>query len=102
MVVTHCAVPRRELDTACWLVLLEDEQLLSREYPAFYRRHRGPNFTLTVLARWLIGSPLKTLARELPRAKEDAPAYAALARSLLAERAGFLPALWRVMTSSRL
>lgn len=100
--VTHRAVPYVWKDEETWLRLLRDERRLRRCYSHFYRRVRGPSLPMVVVARWLVGSPLKTLARELRRAPDDPAAYLALARGLLRERRALLhvlvrhaPAIWR-------
>ena len=85
-VVMHRAVPRRPLGRSSWRVLLQDERLLARRYAGFYRRTRGPATNFTMIVRWLVGSPIKTLARELPRASGNPRAYGALAWSLLRDR----------------
>jgi glycosyltransferase involved in cell wall biosynthesis len=91
--VIHRAMPRTALHRRAWRVLLEDERRLARRYPTFYRRTRGPGFLPTVLARWLIGSPLKTLGRELPGGVRHPAGYAGLARLLVHERGELLLAL---------
>lgn len=92
-VVTHRAMPRRPRDRRAWGTLLTDERRLARDYPTFYRRVRGPGFPAVVIARWLVGSPLKKLTRELPRAFTQPAAYLALARSLAAEQIELVRAL---------
>ena len=91
--VTHRAVPRAPLDRLRWRTLLEDEKLLARAYTSFYRRTRGPGFATTVIVRWLLGSPMKTLLWELPRARTQPRAYVALVRLLLRERIELVAAL---------
>ena len=91
--VTHRAVPRRPLDRARWRILLNDERRLARDYSAFYRRTRGLGFLPTVVVRWLLGSPLKTLMRELPRAGRDPKGYVRLWWLLVRERKDLLAAL---------
>jgi glycosyltransferase involved in cell wall biosynthesis len=93
MRVTHRAVPRTPLDRARWRILLDDERRLARDYSAFYRRTRGVGFLPTVVARWLVGSPLKTLVRELPHAGRDPKGYLRLWWLLLRERKDLLAAL---------
>jgi glycosyltransferase involved in cell wall biosynthesis len=93
MLVTHRAVPRRTYDRATWRRVLADERRLAERYPAFYRRVRGPSFLVTVLARWLIGAPLRTLWRALPAAAGDPGGYARLAEHLIRERWALLRAL---------
>lgn len=93
VIVTHRAVPRRPLDRARWRILLDDERRLARDYSAFYRRTRGLGFLPTVVLRWLVGSPLKTLLRELPRAGHDPKGYVRLWWLLLRERKDLLSAL---------
>ena len=92
-VVMHRALPRRPLDRSGWATLLADERRLATDYPDFYRRYRGPGFVPTVVIRWLLGSPLKTLARDLARAPEDPGGYGRLALLLLRERVALLAAL---------
>jgi glycosyltransferase involved in cell wall biosynthesis len=91
--VTHRAVPRRPLDRARWRILLNDERRLARDYSDFYRRTRGLGFLPTVVVRWLLGSPLKTLLRELPRAGRDPKGYVRLWWLLVRERKDLLAAL---------
>jgi GT2 family glycosyltransferase len=91
--VSHRAVQRSPLDRVRWRTLLEDERLLAHAYTSFYRRTRGPGFVATVVARWLLGSPLKTLLRELPRARTQPADYLALVRLLLKERVELVRAL---------
>lgn len=93
MVVTHRAVPRRPLDRARWGILLSDERRLARDYATFYRRTRGVGFLPTVVVRWLVGSPLKTLVHELPHAGRDPRGYVRLWWLLLRERKDLLAAL---------
>lgn len=93
MLVTHRAVPRRPLDRARWGMLLDDERRLARDYGSFYRRTRGLGFLPTVVARWLLGSPIKTLVRELPHAGRDPRGYFRLWWLLLKERKELLAAL---------
>ena len=93
VLVTHRAVPRRPLDRARWRILLDDERRLARDYSSFYRRTRGVGFLPTVVVRWLVGSPLKTLLRELPRAGRDPKGYMRLWWMLLRERKDLLSAL---------
>jgi glycosyltransferase involved in cell wall biosynthesis len=95
--VTHRSTERKSMDRAAWRAVLQDERLLAQEYSAFYRRTRGPGFLLTVIARWLIGSPLKTLGRELPGLRRDPEAYFALVRLLSRERWELVGALRDVM-----
>jgi GT2 family glycosyltransferase len=93
MLVTHRAVPRTPLDRARWRILLDDERRLARDYSAFYRRTRGVGFLPTVVVRWLLGSPLKMLVRELPHAGHDPKGYLRLWWLLLRERKDLLAAL---------
>jgi GT2 family glycosyltransferase len=93
MLVTHRAVPHTPLDRARWRILLDDERRLARDYSAFYRRTRGVGFLPTVVVRWLLGSPLKTLVRELPHAGRDPKGYLRLWWLLLKERKDLLAAL---------
>ena len=93
MLVTHRAVARRPLDRAQWGILLNDERRLARDYSTFYRRTRGVGFLPTVVIRWLVGSPLKTLVHELPRAGRDPGGYVRLWWLLLRERKDLLSAL---------
>jgi GT2 family glycosyltransferase len=93
VLVTHRAVPRIPLDRARWRILLADERRLARDYPAFYRRTRGVGFLPTVVVRWLLGSPLKMLVRELPHAGRDPRGYLRLWWLLLRERKDLLAAL---------
>jgi GT2 family glycosyltransferase len=91
--VTHRAMPRRRLGREHWRVVLADERRLADTYPSFYRRARGPGFLSAVIARWLVGSPLKTLTREWRGILIDPRGYLALARLLLEERRELLAAL---------
>jgi GT2 family glycosyltransferase len=91
--VMHRAVPRRPLDRAHWRILLDDERRLARDYSTFYRRTRGIGFLPTVVVRWLLGSPLKTLLCELPRAGRDPRGYVRLWWLLVQERKDLLAAL---------
>lgn len=91
--VTHRAMPRRALDRAAWQRVLADERLLATIYSDFYRRTRGPGFVATVVARWMIGSPVKTLCREIPGGLDDPVAYRTLVLILLRERLALLQAL---------
>lgn len=93
MLVTHRAVPRTPFDRTRWRILLDDERRLARDYSAFYRRTRGVGFLPTVVVRWLLGSPLKTLVRELPHAGRDPKGYLRLWWLLLRERKDLLAAL---------
>lgn len=97
MLVTHRAMPRRVLGRGDWYRLLADERRLAREYSRFYRRTRGPGFLPTVVARWLIGSPLKAMLRDLPAAARDPAAYVAFVRSLLHERSELFRALVTIL-----
>jgi glycosyltransferase involved in cell wall biosynthesis len=101
MLVTHRAVPRRLLGRAAWRALLSDERRLARDYRVFYWRTRGPGFLLTVVGRWLIGSPLKTLVSELPRARENPRRYLALAGQLIHERVELVHALADIVVEQR-
>ncbi len=94
-IVIHRAMPRLPLDRTHWRRLLSDEKLLASEYPDFYRRVRGPSVYLVVIGRWLVGSPLKTLLRELPGGTREPKAYLALLQSLLAERLELVRAVLR-------
>jgi hypothetical protein len=51
---------------------------------------------MTVLGRWLLGSPLKTLGRELPGAMKDRRGYLSLVRLLAWERKELVEALMDV------
>lgn len=93
--VTHRAVPYVWKDEATWLRLLRDEWRLRHLYPRLYRRLRGPSLSTVVVTRWLVGSPLKTLAGDLRRAPGDPAAYLALACGLLRERGALLRVLVR-------
>jgi hypothetical protein len=97
--VVHRAVARRTLSGDDWRTLLRDEQRLADTVPEFYRRTRGPGVVTVAVARWLLGSPLKTLWRDLPRAVADPRGYLALAHLLLGERWSLLITLlsrsWR-------
>ena len=93
MHVVHRAVARVPLDRTRWRSVLYDERRLARCYATTYRAVRGPGFLLSVIARWLIGSPLKTLMRELPSARRDPRGCARLALLLLEERRQLVLAL---------
>jgi GT2 family glycosyltransferase len=93
--VVHAAVPRRSFDRATWQRVIADERRLAERYPAFYRRTRGPGVLISVIARWLIGSALKTAIAQRPRTAGDLPAYLRLLRSLLRERWALLVVLLR-------
>ncbi|HEX8992587.1 MAG TPA: glycosyltransferase family A protein [Anaerolineales bacterium] len=92
--VVHCAVPRPALSRTQWGILLRDERLLAEAYPAFYRCARGPGFLSSVVARWLVGSPVKALLRNLAAGLDEPPGYGALAYRLLRERWNLLLALY--------
>lgn len=92
-VVTHRAVMRRPLDRERWALLLQDEKRLAERHPDFYRRVRGPGLLTTVIVRWLVGSPLKALAREMPKGLRDPKGYGRLAGQLLRERVELMRAL---------
>ncbi|MGH2447831.1 MAG: glycosyltransferase family 2 protein [Chloroflexota bacterium] len=92
--VTHRAMAPSCLGRSDWKTLLSDERRLASSYPSFYRKVRGPNVTTVLLGRWLLGSPLKTLARELPRAPRHPIAYLRLVRRIFAERRALIEA-WR-------
>jgi GT2 family glycosyltransferase len=91
--VVHRSVARPAMDRKRWRVLLEDERRLARGHPAFYRRTRGPGFLPAVTMHWLVGSPLKRIARALPRAWREPREFAALLRTLLWERRELIAAL---------
>jgi glycosyltransferase involved in cell wall biosynthesis len=95
--VIHRATARKPLDRATWRVVLEDERRLAQEYPDFYRRTRGPGFLITVIVRWVLGSPLKTLVRELPLARHDPGGYLHLVWVLARERRELMSAVRAVM-----
>lgn len=84
--VVHRAMPRRFLDRFVWRRLLSDEKLLATEYRQFYRCIRGPGFLPTVIVRWLIGSPLKTLWLDLRAGVRHPGAFGILVRDLAKER----------------
>jgi hypothetical protein len=48
---------------------------------------------VTIVVRWVLGSPLKTLLRELQRAVDDPEGFGLLVRSLLEERRTLLRVL---------
>ncbi|MGH2442933.1 MAG: glycosyltransferase, partial [Chloroflexota bacterium] len=100
MVVTHAAMPRIPMDRRRWRILLNDERNLARYYRGFYWRTRCPGFTATVLSRWLIGSPLKSAVRELPRARSDPAGYMRLVLLLVRERAALLHVLANMVRRS--
>jgi glycosyltransferase involved in cell wall biosynthesis len=99
--VTHRAMPRVRRDRATWARVLRDEHLLAQAYPDFYRRVRGRSFLVAVVVRWLVGSPVKSLLRELPRAFEDPRGYLRLAGLLVTERVALLLALFGFLRSQR-
>jgi GT2 family glycosyltransferase len=92
-IVMHRAMPRRRKNREEWRCILADERLLARAYPRFYRRHRGPGFLPTVVARWLIGSALKAAWRDLGNAPRNPRGYAQLLNDLGRERVELLRAL---------
>ena len=96
-VVLHQSVPRVRRSRSIWRAILRDERRLASEYRAFYRQTRGPGFLPTVVARWLFGSPLKTLLRELRTAPADLPGYARLSWLLARERVALIAALFDVL-----
>jgi GT2 family glycosyltransferase len=85
-VVTHEAVPRRQFDAVTWRRVIADERRLAERYPRFYRRVRGPGPTVSVVARWLVGSFLKTAITQRPRTGSDVPPYLRLLAVLVRER----------------
>lgn len=91
--VVHSAVPRRVLNRDQWRVLLRDERLLADEYQDFYRRSRGPGFLTSVMVRWMFGSPIKALMRNLRPGLRHPSAYVALMHRLLRERWSLVLAL---------
>jgi len=100
-VVLHQAVPRVRRTRAIWRAILRDERRLAREYRAFYWQTRGPGFLPTVVARWLFGSALKMLLRELQAAPVDLPGYARLTWLLARERVALIAALFDVLLRPR-
>jgi len=100
-VVLHQAVPRVRRTRAVWRAILRDERRLAREYRAFYRKTRGPGFLPTVVARWLFGSAMKMLVRELQAAPADLPGYARLTWLLARERVSLIAALFDVLLRPR-
>lgn len=92
-VVVHRAMPRHPMQQGDWRRLIRDERLLARRYPVFYRRTRGPSPLVSIIGRWLLGSPIKTVMRELPRARQDPAAFSSLVRSLVQERIALIRAL---------
>jgi glycosyltransferase involved in cell wall biosynthesis len=100
-IVVHRARPRRVMDRRLWRTLLADEWRLSRGYPNFYRRTRGPGFLTVVIARWMIGSPLKTLWRDLPHALASPKEFAHFVGALARERIELFHALTDFMAGSR-
>lgn len=91
--VVHRAMPRTVLDPNAWRLVLSDERLLAVSYPDFYRRARGRGFVSAVMMRWVLGSPLKALCRELPRALDDPASYRNLVLALFQERLELLRVL---------
>jgi glycosyltransferase involved in cell wall biosynthesis len=100
-VVVHQAVPPRPMTADRWQAILSDERLLAGQYPSFYRRARAPFPLASIVLRALIGSPMKTLIRTAPRAKEDPRAYGRLTVRLLKDRMALLTALWETVDRRR-
>jgi GT2 family glycosyltransferase len=84
--VTHVAVPRRPLDREAWRRVIADERRLAERYPRFYHRTRAPAPVLGIVARWLLGSPVKTALRQRPRRPGEIWPYLRLLGALLRER----------------
>ena len=59
----HPPRPRRYRSRAQWRDTLFGEWTLWCRSPEFYRRTRGPNFLIGVLANWVVGSTVKYLLR---------------------------------------
>lgn len=85
-VVTHAAVPRRRFDRATWRRVIADERRLAERYPRFYRRTRGPAVPISVIAHWLVGSPVKTAVVHRPHGWAEVHSYLRLLLLLLRER----------------
>lgn len=94
-VVIHRAMPRVPLTDGAWRRLLADETHLAARQPVFYRRARGRSVRSVMRYRWLIGSPLKTLLRALPRGLRHPHEYARLVRILVVERQALARVLYR-------
>ncbi|HZU11824.1 MAG TPA: glycosyltransferase family 2 protein [Chloroflexota bacterium] len=91
-VVVHQARERRPLTREDWRLLVADERRLARLYPAFYRRVRGPAVLPVIMARWLVGAPIKSLLSAL-RDGASLSDLARLAHLLISERRDLLAEL---------
>jgi glycosyltransferase involved in cell wall biosynthesis len=100
-VVTHRATDPRPRDRQTWGALLRDEQRLAQTHPQFYRRTRGRGLISAVITRWLLGSVVKQLLRELPSAPRQPVAYLRFLTLLAKERAALIEALRDVLRESR-
>lgn len=98
---THRAVPRRWLQRCEWRQLIADERRLAQQYRRFYWTTRGPGWILTTIARWLIGSPVKTVMRHRRSLATEPRSYLQLARGLVRERIALVLALRDALTDRK-
>jgi glycosyltransferase involved in cell wall biosynthesis len=98
IVIIHPPRPRVFLDRERWTQRLEGALRLYCGYPDFFRRHRGRNFLVAVVLRWVVGSTFKEAAIHLRWLFRDSALYLGFLRRLLRERAVLLlmlPNFWR-------
>jgi glycosyltransferase involved in cell wall biosynthesis len=93
-VVLHRSVPRCTFGRNDWTRLLKDELTLSKRYSAFYGKTRGRSFLLTVFRRWMVGSALKALVGEAPKAMRNPRSYLTLVGLVMRERKELFAALF--------
>ena len=96
--VMHRAVPRRWLQRCEWRQLIADERRLAQHYRRFYWTTRGPGWILTTIARWLIGSPVKTIMRHRRSLTTEPRSYLQLTLGLVRERITLVLALHDLLT----
>lgn len=94
----HGAVPRRWLQRCEWQQLIADERRLAQHYRRFYWTTRGPGWILTTIARWLIGSPVKTIMRCRRSLTTEPRSYLHLTLGLVRERITLILALRDALT----